>query len=147
MKFIFFLFTIITCSSCEVYQRYFMMSSNRYGAAKITVKVKSMYDLPKQFIPAYKSSVGCNANTNTDKENNFHTKIKITLEPNKLQYTFILQPCYTVWLQPSKIGIPVLEYIIIDDRDTVAISDASIKTNSLFAFKSLLPQKYLLTIK
>jgi hypothetical protein len=147
MKFIFLLFTIILYTSCEVYHRYFIMASNRYGAAKITVKVNSIYNLPKQFIPASKSEVGCSANTNAGKESNFNTKIKMTLDTSKLQYTFILPPCYTVSLLPSKIGIPALEYIIIDDRDTVVISDAGIKTNSIYTFKSLESQKYLLTIK
>jgi hypothetical protein len=143
MKFIFLLLTIFLFTSCEVYHRYFIMANNRYGAAKITVKVHSVYDLPKHYIPAGKSVMGCNTNT----ENNFTTKIEVVLDSNKLQYSFILPDCNTVWLQPSKIGIPALEYIIIDGRDTVAIPNASLKTNSSFSFKSLPSQKYLLTIR
>jgi hypothetical protein len=145
MKPIFLLFIIFLFSSCEVYHRYFIMASNRYGAVKITVKVHSVYDLPKQYIPASKNLMGCNTNTNT--ENNFVTKIDIVLDSSKMQYSFILPVCNTVWLQPSKIGIPALEYIIVDGRDTVAISSSVIKTISSFAFKSLPSQKYLLTIR
>lgn len=145
MKFIILMLTIFLFTSCEVYQRYFIMASNKYGAAKITVKVQSVYDLPKKYIPASKSTMGCNINTNT--ENNFTEKIEVVLDSSKLQYTFSLPICSTVWLQPSKIGIPALEYIIIDGRDTVAITNTSLKTSSSFSFKSLPSQKYLLTIR
>lgn len=147
MKFLFLsIITVLSLSSCEVYEKYFVMASNRYGEAKITVKVKSNHYLPTKNILASKSDIGCNANTNTLKDNNFNTPVLITADTNKAQYSFILEPCLTVWLHPTRIGLPAIEYLIINDKDTIPIGDKSI-INKNYRFKKQMQQKFLLTIK
>jgi hypothetical protein len=124
------------------------MASNKYGEVTITVKVKSAYSLPREYITASTSDMGCNANINTSKENNFSIKIPIVRDTINLQYSFTLPPCYTVWLQPTNVGIPNIRYIIIDGRDTVSTSGVNhIKYNSTCYFKKHSQQKFLLIIK
>jgi hypothetical protein len=134
-------------TSCEVYERYFVMASNRYGEANITVKVTSIYSLPKEFITASKSTMGCNANIDLN-DRTFTEKISITKDTAKLQYYFNLPVCYTVWLHPSNIGIPNIEYIIVDGRDTVYTNrNNNIKQNGTYSFKKHSQQRFLLTVK
>jgi hypothetical protein len=134
-------------TSCEVYERYFVMASNRYGEAGITVKVNAVYDLPKGFITAGKSKIGCNADIDLQ-DGNFTEKIPILKDTIKLQYSFTLPPCYTVLLQPTNIGPSDIEYVIINGQDTVATNWVNhVKFNSVYSFKKHSKQRFLLTIK
>jgi hypothetical protein len=146
MKLIFICLISIFFTSCEVYKRYFVMASNRYGNVNITVKVAATYNLPKEYITASKSIMGCNANIDLA-DKSFIEKIPITKDTTKLQYYFNLPVCYTAWLQPSNIGIPNIEYIIIDGRDTVYTNSANVKHNSTYSFKKHSQQRFLLTVK
>jgi hypothetical protein len=142
---LFFILTLL--NSCEVYERYFIIASNRCGNVNITVKVKAIYNLPKEYILASKSKMGCTANINLD-DKIFTEKISITKDTTKLQYYFNLPVCYTAWLQPSNIGIPSIEYIVIDTRDTVYTNGINyIQHNSTYSFKKHSQQRFLLTIK
>jgi hypothetical protein len=148
MKILLWLSFVVCFTSCEVYERYFIMASNRYGDAIITVKVKSKYDLPGGYITAGSLEMGCNADMNTAKENNFNKKIPIISDTVNLQYSFTLPACYTVWLQPANVGIPHIKYIIIDGKDTVATNGVNyVKYNSPYYFKKHNQQKFLLTVK
>jgi hypothetical protein len=130
----FLLLPLICCfTSCEVYHRYFIMASNRYG----TVKVKALYNLSKGVIP----------NTNMEQKNNFDTQLAISINSTRLQYSFNLPPCKTAWLQPSAFGKPVIEYIIIDDRDRIEVPDNSSNNKGIYSFKKYSRQKFLLLIK
>ncbi len=141
------LLLLLTFSSCEVYERYFVMASNRYGEATITVKVNGVYCLPREYITASKSDMGCNADIAV-KDENFITKIPIIRDSANLQYSFILPPCYTAWLQPTNVGPPDIKYIIIDGRDTVCTNGVNrVKYNSPYSFKKHSQQRFLLTIK
>jgi hypothetical protein len=135
------------CTSCEVYHRYYVMASNRYGHAKITVKVSAAYHLPKGYISANYSAMGCNADTDTEQDNNFSKQIAVSTDSTHLQYSFTLTPCYTVWLQPSSFGRPVIEYLIVDGRDTVSIPGSKSIYKSDYFFKKEGNQKFLLIIK
>jgi hypothetical protein len=124
------------------------MASNLYGEASITVKVNSVYSLPREYITASTSDMGCNANINTSKDNNFSIKIPIIRDTVNLQYSFTLPPCYTVWLQPTNVGIPHIMYFVIDGRDTVATSGVNyVKYNSPYHFKKYGQQRFLLAIQ
>jgi hypothetical protein len=147
MKRYFLIIMVLCFTSCEVYHRYFVMASNRYGPAKITVKVSAAYHLPKGYISASYSAMGCNADTDTKKDNNFSKQIAISTDSSSLQYSFTLPPCYTIWLQPSSFGAPVIEYLIIDDRDTVTIPGSKLIYKSDYFFKKDGNQKFLLIIK
>jgi hypothetical protein len=144
MKCCFFLITVLCFTSCEVYHRYFVIASNRYGPAKITVKVTAAYHLPKGYISASHSAKGCNADTEQD--NNFSEQIAVSTDSSSLQYSFTLPPCYTAWLQPSAFGRPVIRYLIADG-DTVSIPGSKSIYKSNYFFKKDGNQKFLLTIK
>jgi hypothetical protein len=148
VRYILFLIIIFCFTSCEVYERYFVMASNRYGEATITVKVNSVYSLPREYITASKSDMGCNADINTVKDNNFNIKIPIIRDTINLQYSFTLPPCYAVWLQPTNVGIPNIRYIIIDGSDTVSTNGVNhVKYNSQYYLKKYNQQKFLLAIQ
>jgi hypothetical protein len=138
----------ILFTSCEVYERYFIMATNRYGETKITVKVSNAHYLPKEYITASISEMGCNPDINTNKESNFGAKIPILRDTVNLQYSFTLPPCYTAWLQPTNVGIPHINYVVIDGRDTVATGGGNyLKYNSPYHFKKHSQQRFLLTIQ
>jgi hypothetical protein len=123
MKYFLLLFTICYFTSCEV------------------------YNIPKGSIPISNSKMGCNANTNTQQKNNFTTQLAINIDSTRLQYSFTLPPCYTAWLQPSALGKPVIQYLIIDDKDTVSIPNSTVTFKSGYSFKKYGNQKFLLIIK
>jgi hypothetical protein len=147
MKHHFLLIVVLCFTSCEVYHRYFVMASNRYGAAKITVKVSAAYHLPKGYISASHSAMGCTADTNTQQDNNFSKQIAVSTDSSSLQYSFILPPCFTVQIQPTTFGPPEIEYLIIDGRDTVSIPGSKSMYKSDYVFKKDGNQKFLLIIK
>jgi hypothetical protein len=135
-------------TSCEVYERYFIMATNRYGETKITVKVSNAHYLPKGYITASISEMGCNPDINTNKESNFGAKIPILRDTVKLQYSFTLPPCYTAWLQPTNVGIPHINYVVIDGRDTIPVpGHKKIVNASGRAFRNRGSQKFLLEIE
>jgi hypothetical protein len=143
-----FLIIIVVCfTSCEVYHRYFVIASNRYGPAKITVKVSASYHLPKGCISASYSAMACNADTDTEQDNNFSKQIAVITDSSSLQYSFSLPPCFTVQLQPTTFGPPEIEYLIIDDRDTISIPGSKSIYKSDYGFKKDGSQKFLLIIK
>jgi hypothetical protein len=146
-KYLLFIFLLTFFTSCEVYERYFIMASNRYGNANIIVKVKSLYYLPKDYITASKSTMGCNSNIDLD-DGSFSQKISIKIDTTRLQYSFNLPACYTVLLQPINVGPSHIEYIIVDGRDTIATNGVNyVNYNSDYVFKKHSNQRFLLTIK
>jgi hypothetical protein len=112
---------------------------------KITVKVESPYHLPKQYISINRTKIYDYSQSSVDE--NFSQQIPITVDSASGTYQFILPVASTVFLYPSKIGPPAIEYIVLNDKDTVAVPGSARKTKSDYEFKKAGSQKFILTIE
>jgi hypothetical protein len=125
--------------------RYFITANSQSRETKIAVKVDVIYHMPARYIRANTSNYTDISNNSII--NNFKAEMPVTVDSNKLLYFFNIQPRTTVFLQPNVIGIPAIQYVIINDTDTIPVLGYKKIANSLGAFKNKGNQKFLLEIK
>jgi hypothetical protein len=125
--------------------RYFITANLQSRETKIAVKVDAIYHMPAGYIRANTSKY--NDISNNSIINNFKTKIPVTVDSNKLLYFFNIQPGTTIFLEPNVIGIPAIQYVILNDTDTVPVPGYKKIAKASGAFKNRGGQKFLLEIK
>jgi hypothetical protein len=112
---------------------------------KITVKVNSYFDLPKKSISINRTKIYDYSPSSLAE--NFSQSIPVTVDSASGTYQFILPVASTVFLYPTKIGPPAIEYVVLNDKDTIALPGSKKKTKSDYKFKRAGSQKFILTIK
>jgi hypothetical protein len=146
MRLLLLLTAFLFFSSCEMAHRYFITANLQSRKTKIAVKVDAIYHMPAQYIRANTSNY--NDISNNSIINNFKAEIPVTVDSNKLLYFFNIQPGTTVFLEPNVIGIPAIQYVIIDGRDTIPVPEhKKIVNASGRAFRNRGSQKFLLEIE
>lgn len=136
---------IFCLSSCEMAHRYFISTGSQSRETKIAVKVDAINHMPSKYIRA--NSANYNDISNNSIINNFKRQIPVTVDSSKLLYFFNIKPRTTVFLEPNVIGIPAIQYVIIDDRDTIPAPGYKKIAGASDAFKNKGSQKFLLEIK
>lgn len=130
---------------CESMSRYFIHTETYSDTIKVTVKVDYISNLPVAGIPV---NTGQYKHDISNYETEFFTKrLSVFSDSIEMAYSFIQAPGTTVWLQPTKIGPPAIQYIIINNKDTVTVPGSSFKLQSNFKFRKLINQKFVLQIK
>ncbi len=127
-KQILFFFCCYLFSSCEVYKRYYVYNSKEI--IPLRIKVNSKFDLPKKSLFIVKD--------------NIEDSILVDIDSLKCEYSFSLLTYYTVQLFPTTFGKPAIEYIIINEMDTLYINTP--KSSGKYKFKKMCNQKFLLNI-
>jgi hypothetical protein len=112
---------------------------------KVTVKVNGYYNLPKNNISINRTKIYDYSPSSLDE--NFSQIIPTTVDSASGTYQFVLPIASTVFLYPTKIGPPAIEYIVLNDKDTIAVPGSNRKTKSDYQFKKAGSQRFILTIK